>query len=87
MAILSIPSTWSGYANVLSICLIKVMDSAYQIAEGAGEIAAQVEDMKTIDLSPNEKGVFVMAAHKLVYDAADNAPILWYIRGRLLKPR
>ena len=60
------------------------MDSAYQIAEGAGEIAARVEDLKTIDLSPNEKGVFAMAAHNLVYDDADNAPIL---PGQLLKER
>ena len=60
------------------------MDSAYQIAEGAGEIATHVEDLKTIDLAPNEKGVFAMAAHKLVYDDVDNAPIL---PGQLLKER
>jgi len=60
------------------------MDSAYQIAEGAGEIAAKVDDLKTIDMAPNEKGVFAMAAHKLVYDDLDNAPIL---PQQLLKER
>ena len=60
------------------------MDSAYLIAEGAGKIAAQVEGMKTIDLSSNEKGVFAMAAHKLVYDDVDHSPIL---PGQLLKER
>lgn len=41
------------------------LNSAYQIAEGAGDIASQVNDLKAIDLSPNEKGVFAMAAHEL----------------------
>jgi hypothetical protein len=52
------------------------LNSAYQIAEGAGDIAAKVNDLKAIDLSPNEKGVFAMAAHKLVYDDVEKAPIL-----------
>ncbi len=52
------------------------LNSAYQIAEGAGEIAEQVNDLKAIELSPNEKGVFAMAAHKLVYDDINMAPIL-----------
>ena len=51
------------------------MDSAYKIADGAGEIAARVGDLKTIELAPNEKGVFTMAAHQLVYDDPEDAPI------------
>jgi hypothetical protein len=51
------------------------MDSAYKIADGAGEIAARVGDLKTIELAPNEKGVFAMAAHHLVYDDPEAAPI------------
>jgi hypothetical protein len=51
------------------------MDSAYKIADGAGEIAARVGDLKTIELAPNEKGVFAMAAHQLVYDDPEAAPI------------
>jgi len=51
------------------------IDSAYKIADGAGEIAARVDDMKTIELAPNEKGVFAMAAHQLVYDVPETAPI------------
>ena len=51
------------------------MDSAYKIADGAGEIAARVDDLKTIELASNEKGVFAMAAHQLVYDDPETAPI------------
>lgn len=36
------------------------LNSAYQIAEGAGDIAVQANDLKAIDLSPNEKDVFAM---------------------------
>ncbi len=60
------------------------LDSAYRIAEGAGDIAAQVQNLKVIDLTPNEKGVFAMAAHKLVYDDVEKAPIL---PAQLLKER
>lgn len=51
------------------------MDSAYKIAESAGEIASQVDDLKIIELEPDEKGVYAAAAHRLVYDDIDNAPI------------
>ena len=51
------------------------MASAYKIAEGAGQVAAQVDDLKTIELAPNEKGVFAMAAHQLIYDDPEGAPI------------
>ena len=51
------------------------MDSAYKIAEGATEIAARVDDLKTIELAPNEKGVFAMAAHQLVYENPETAAI------------
>lgn len=60
------------------------MNSAYQIAEGAGDVAAQVNNLKAIDLSPNEKGVFAMAAHKLIYNDIETAPIL---PAQLLKER
>jgi hypothetical protein len=51
------------------------MDSAYKIADGAGEIAARVGDLKTIELAQNEKGVYAMAAHQLVYEDQEAAPI------------
>ena len=60
------------------------MDSAYKIAESAGEIASQVDDLKTIDLQPDEKSVYAAAAHRLVYDDIDNAPIM---PGHLLQER
>jgi hypothetical protein len=49
--------------------------SAYKIAEGAGRIGARVEQMKTIELSPDERGVFARAAHQLAYPESDEAPI------------
>lgn len=49
--------------------------SAQQIAANAGKIAAQVDTLKSIELQPNEKGVFARAAHQLVYDDPQNAPI------------
>lgn len=60
------------------------MDSAYKIADGAGEIAGHVEDLKAIELEPNEKGVYAMAAHRLVYDDLDKAPVM---PGQLLHER
>lgn len=49
--------------------------SAQQIAANAGEIATEVETLKAIELQPNEKGVFAQAAHQLVYDDPQEAPI------------
>lgn len=49
--------------------------SAEQIAVNAGDIAAQVETLKSIELQPNEKGIFAKAAHQLVYDEPQEAPI------------
>jgi hypothetical protein len=50
--------------------------SAQQIASSAGEIAAQVEDLKAIELQPNEKGIYATAAHQLLYDDPQEAPIM-----------
>lgn len=51
------------------------VQSAFQIAEGSAEIAEQVNDMKLIELSPDERGVFARAAHGLVWDDPEQAPI------------
>jgi hypothetical protein len=51
------------------------VDSAYKIAESAGQIAAQVNHMKAIEMAPDEKGVFAKAAHQLVYPVPEDAPI------------
>jgi hypothetical protein len=46
-----------------------------KIANSAGEIAYQVDDMKAIELTPDEKGVYAVAAHSLIYDEPEQAPI------------
>jgi hypothetical protein len=52
------------------------LDSAKQIASSAETIAERVADLKTIDLEPNEQGIYAVAAHRLVYgENAENAPI------------
>jgi len=49
--------------------------SAGEIASAAGTIAERVDEMKVIELTPDERGVFAQAAHSLVYDEPDQAPI------------
>lgn len=51
------------------------IESAYKIAQGAGQIGDQVEHLKAIELSPDERGVFAMSAHRLAYPEPDEAPI------------
>lgn len=50
--------------------------SAKSVADSAEMIAHKVDDLKVIDLEPNEQGVFAAAAHNLLYsDDLENAPI------------
>lgn len=51
------------------------LESAQRISNGASEIAAQVENFKVIELTPDEKGVFAKMAHHTVYDDPEKAPI------------
>jgi hypothetical protein len=51
------------------------VDSAKKIAGHAGEVAEQVEGLKVIELTPTEKGIYAAAAHQLVYEDPDEAPI------------
>ena len=51
------------------------MNSANEIANSAGEIAGRVDDMKLIEMTQVERGVFAQAAHNLVYDVPEEAPI------------
>lgn len=51
------------------------VESAFKIAESASLIGSQVNHMKAIDLTPDERGVFAMAAHQLVYPVVEEAPI------------
>ncbi len=50
-------------------------DSARSIAGAASEIAHNVEETKAIELTPGERSVFAQAAHQLVYDEPEKAPI------------
>ena len=51
------------------------IQSAGEIASAAGTIAEQVDEMKVIEMSPDERGVFAMAAHGLIYDEPEQAPV------------
>ncbi len=51
------------------------MQSAFQIAAAAGTIADRVGEMKRIEMTPDERGVYARAAHHLVYDDPESAPI------------
>ena len=62
----------------------KFIDSALLIGERTEKIAGVIEDWKTIDLSPDEQGVFALAAHGLLYDEPEKAPIR---PDQLLAPR
>ena len=49
--------------------------SAGEIAAAAGTIADRVDEMKVIEMTPDERGVFAQAAHGLIYDEPESAPI------------
>lgn len=49
--------------------------SAGEIASAAGIIADQVDDMKVIEMTPDERGIYAQAAHSLRYDSPEEAPI------------
>lgn len=49
--------------------------SAGEIASAAGTIAERVDEMKVIEMSPDERGVFAQAAHSLIYDEPEQAPV------------
>ena len=51
------------------------IQSAFQIAAAAGTIADRVNEMKLIEMTPDERGVYAQAAHHLVYDDPESAPI------------
>jgi len=49
--------------------------SANEIANSAGIIAKRVDEMKVIEMTQVERGVFAQAAHGLIYDDPEQAPI------------
>ena len=53
----------------------ELVHSALEIAEASASVSEQVEAIKTITLTPNERGVFAASAHQLVYDDPTEAPV------------
>jgi len=51
-----------------------LVNSAQEIADASAIVSDQVESMKTIALTPNEKGIFAAAALQLVYDDPKESP-------------
>ncbi|TKB11299.1 DUF932 domain-containing protein [Desulforhopalus sp. IMCC35007] len=51
------------------------IQSAFEIAAAAGTIADRVNEMKVIEMTPDERGVYAQAAHSLVYDEPESAPV------------
>ena len=51
------------------------IQSARRIASAASTIAERVDEMKVIEMTPDERGVFAQAAHSLKYDDPESAPI------------
>jgi hypothetical protein len=49
--------------------------SAKEIASSAGIIAERVNEMKVIEMTPDERNIFAIAAHNLVYDDREEAPV------------
>ena len=55
--------------------LNKLIGSALEIAAASASVSEQVEAMKVITLTPDERGVFAASAHQLVYDDPTEAPV------------
>jgi len=51
------------------------IESADQVQNHMVNVAGVIDDWKTIELSPNEKGIYVSAAHQIIYDEPEKAPI------------
>lgn len=51
------------------------VESAHKIAECTSLIGSKVNQMKAIEMTPDEKGVLAKAAHQLVYPMTEDAPI------------
>jgi len=49
--------------------------SAGEIATAAGTIAERVNEMKVIEMTPDERGIFAQASHNLIYDDPEQAPV------------
>ena len=64
--------------------LDEVRTSADRIAEEFPRITNSIEQMRSIELTPNERGIFARSAAALKYDSSEEAPI---VAERLLVSR
>jgi Domain of unknown function (DUF932) len=55
--------------------LEELVHSALEIAAASASVSEQVEAMKAITLTPNERGIFAASAHQLIYDEPKEAPV------------
>ena len=51
------------------------IDSALHVGEHIEKTAGVIEDWQSIKMEENEQGIFVKAAHQLIYGEPENAPI------------
>ena len=75
----------SEFANFshkyIGFSLDAFIHSAGEIASAAGSIADQIDEMKIIEMTPDERGVFAQAAHCLIYDEFEQA--LWHLTEKM----
>lgn len=55
--------------------LDEVVGASRQLTDNAPRLIDEMDEMSTIDLSADERGVFAMGAHALLYDDPENSPI------------
>ena len=53
----------------------QVLEAVNGISSTATQISHRINDFQTIDMSPDEQGVFAAAAHQYIYDEPEKAPI------------
>ena len=54
----------------------QVQEAVSGIAANAAKVSARIDDMKSIELSPEEMNLFALSAHKYVYgEETDKAPV------------
>jgi hypothetical protein len=53
----------------------EIVYASLELIDNAPTIAGSINEMKEIDLDPDERGVFAKAAHQLLYDEPEKAPI------------
>ena len=73
---LMVPSEFANFSHKhIGFNQADFVESANSIAESASMIAGSVNDMKAIEMTPDERGIYAQAAHSLIYDEIQSAPI------------